>query len=341
MLLFIIGVVLFVTGVVFISISSSQQKKVDFFKANPDDISDDNLDDIKSAVNFSKIAAISSFVIAVVLVITSFVRVVPTGHTGVVTTFGKVEDYTYEAGINFVSPWKSVVKMDNRTQKESLLLNCFSSDIQEVSVIYTVNYQIDKTNAQKIYKTIGKDYFTKVVQPKVYEAVKGVFAKYNAENLIASRGILSKEVETVLSESLEQYNVQLVSTSIEDIDFTDSFTNAVEAKQVAEQNKLRAQTEQEQAIIEAKANAEKVTIAADAEAQAQIIAAKADAEVAKIGADAAEYQGQKDAAIMSNLGQMLEKYPLLVDYYHVTNWDGKLPTTYMGDDVNTLMQVGH
>ena len=277
--------------------------------------------------------------LTVVFGIGSFVRVVPTGHTGVVTTFGRVEDITYEAGINFVAPWKEVIKMDNRTQKSSLSLNCFSSDIQEVTLTYTVNYQIDKSNAQKIYKTIGVDYFEKVVQPKILEAVKGVFAKYNAETLIASRGILSSEIEEILSKSLEQYNVQLVSTSIEDIDFTDSFTDAVEAKQVAEQNKLRAQTEQEQAIIEAKANAEKVTIAADADAQAQIIAAKADAEVAKIGADAAEYQGQKDAAIMSNLGAMLSQYPELVDYYYVTNWNGELPETYMGENAHTIMEL--
>ncbi len=269
----------------------------------------------------------------------SAVRVVPTGHTGIVTTFGKVEDYTYEAGVHFVAPWQTVVNMDNRTQKAQISLNCFSSDIQEVSVVYTVNYQIDKTNAQMIYKTIGVSYFDNVVNPKILEAVKGVFAKYNAENLVAQRGTLSSEIEEILSESLVQYNVQLVSTSIEDIDFTDSFTNAVEAKQVAEQNKLKAQTEQEQAIIEAEAEAQRVKIAAQATADSQIIAAQADAEVAKIGADAAEYQGQKDAAIMSNLGAMLAQYPELVEYYYVTNWDGQLPETYMGENANTIMSL--
>ena len=283
--------------------------------------------------------SVIAFVLAVGFCAGACVKVVPTGHTGVVTTFGKVEDVTYEAGINFVAPWKKVINMDNRTQKSSLSLNCFSSDIQEVTLTYTVNYQIDKANAQKIYKTIGVDYFEKVVQPKILEAVKGVFAQYNAETLIASRGKLSSEIEVILADSLEQYNVQLVSTSIEDIDFKDSFTDAVEAKQVAEQNKLRAQTEQEQAIIEAKANAEKVEIAAEAEAKAQIIAAQADAEIAKIGADAAEYQGQKDAAIMSNLGAMLKQYPELVDYYYVTNWNGELPETYMGENAHTIMEL--
>ncbi|MCR4727933.1 MAG: prohibitin family protein [Lachnospiraceae bacterium] len=285
------------------------------------------------------IMGIGAFILSAVFAVSSCVRVVPTGHTGVVTTFGKVEDVTYEAGINFVAPWKKVTNMDNRTQKASLALNCFSSDIQEVTLTYTVNYQIDKANAQTIYKTIGVDYFEKVVQPKILEAVKGVFAKYNAESLIASRGILSTEVEEILSDSLSQYNVQLVSTSIEDIDFTDSFTDAVEAKQVAEQNKLRAQTEQEQAIIEANAKAEMKVIEANAQAESQIVAAQADAEVAKIGADAAEYQGIKDAAIMSNLGEMLQKYPELIKYYYATNWNGELPETMLGENASVLMQM--
>lgn len=278
-----------------------------------------------------------TFLVGVGLLIGSCVKTVPTGHTGVVTSFGSVEDYTYEAGVHFDLPWRKVTKMDNRTQVSSLELSCFSSDIQEVSLVYTVNYQIDKANAQTIYRTIGTSYFDVVVQPKVLESVKGVFAKYTAENLVAKRAVLSAEIEEVLKEEMEKYNIEIVNTSIEDIDFTDTFTNAVEAKQVAEQNKLRAKTEQEQKIIEANAQAEQLKIDAQAKADAEIIAANAQAEVAKIGADASEYQGIKDAAIMSNLGEMLNKYPTLVDYYRVTGWDGKLPSTYFGDSDESVL----
>ena len=275
----------------------------------------------------------------VVCIVGSCIKTVPTGHTGVVTTFGKVEDYTYEAGVHFDKPWSKVTNMDNRTQKATLSVGAFSSDIQAVDIVYTVNYQIYKSNAQEIYKNIGSDYFEVVVQPKVLEALKGVFAKYNAESLIANRDKLSKEVEDVLVSSVSIYNIEIVSTAIENIDFTDTFTDAVEAKQVAEQNKLKAQTEQEQLIIEANAQAEKVKIEAQAQADAQIIAAQADAEVAKIGADAAEYQGQKDAAIMSNLGAMLSKYPNLLQYYYTQAWDGSLPETYLGDDASLLLEM--
>jgi regulator of protease activity HflC (stomatin/prohibitin superfamily) len=267
------------------------------------------------------------------------IKTVPTGNTGIVTTFGKVENVTLDAGVHFMAPWKKVVNMDNRTQKQSIEMSCFSSDIQEVSVTYTVNYQINKANAQEIYKTIGTEYFDKIVMPKALEAVKSVFAKYTAEDLIASRSSLSKEIETILIEKLEAQNIQITATSIENIDFTDAFTNAVEAKQVAEQNKLKAQTEQAQQTLEAQAAAERKVIEAKANADSSIVAAQADAEVAKIAADSAEYQGQKDAAIMSNLGTMLERYPQLVKYYYVTNWDGKMPETMLDDNSNILMNI--
>lgn len=266
-----------------------------------------------------------------IICLIGFIKTVPTGSTGIVTTFGRIENITLDAGIHFMAPWKKVVNMDNRTQKQSIEMQCFSSDIQEVSVIYTVNYQINKANAQEIYRTIGKEYFDKIVMPKALEAVKSVFAKYTAEALVASRAGLSKEIEAVLVDDLSKQNIQITATSIENIDFTDAFTNAVEAKQVAEQNKLKAQTEQAQATLEAQAQAERQVIKAQADADASILAAKADAEVAKISSDSALYQGEKEASILQRVGEQLAKYPDLVKYKYIEGWDGKMPQTILGN----------
>ncbi|MBR2583157.1 MAG: hypothetical protein IKD61_07165 [Oscillospiraceae bacterium] len=75
-----------------------------------------------------------ALVLSAALTVLSCVATVPTGHTGVVTTFGKVEDYTLDAGVHLVKPWQQVVKMDNRVQKQTVKLACFSSDIQEVNM---------------------------------------------------------------------------------------------------------------------------------------------------------------------------------------------------------------
>ena len=204
--------------------------------------------------------------IGVLLIAASCYTSIPTGHTGVVTTFGNVENYTLEAGIHFKLPWQDTIKMDNRVQKHTQDLSCFSSDIQEVNMTYTVNYQISKQDAMTIYKTIGTNYFETVISPCISEAVKIVTAKYSAEALVSSRSQMAEEIENELKTKLAQYHIELVGTSIENMDFTDAFTEAVEAKQVAQQNKLRAETEAEQKVIEAKAEAEIKKVEADADA---------------------------------------------------------------------------
>ena len=181
-----------------------------------------------------------------------------------------------------------------------------------------------------------------VVVPKVQETVKQVVAKYNAESLISNRAEVSTTIEDNLRDILAGYNIELVAASMENMDFTDAFTNAVEAKQVAEQNKIKAQTEQEQAIIEAKAAAEKVRIDAQAQADAQLIAAQNDVEVQKLAADAAEYAGQKQAAVNERISQSLT--PELNQYYLIEAWkDGAaMPNTVVGDSslINGVLNYG-
>ena len=253
-------------------------------------------------------------IVGVVLLILSTAVMVPTGHTGVVTTFGRVENITLDSGLNWVKPWQNVVKMDNRVQKQTIDLECFSSDIQEVSMTYTVNYQIKKSDAMTIYSSIGKNYYETVVIPCITESVKTVVAKYDAEQLVGMREELALQIETDLSQKLLSYNIEVVSTSVENMDFTDAFTNAVEAKQVAQQNKLKAETEAEQAVIEA----------------------EAAAQVQKVEADAAAYEmltkAEAEAAANEKIGASLTYE--LIDYMYAVNWDGKLPT-YMGGD-NTV-----
>ena len=233
---------------------------------------------------------------------------VDTGHVGIVRTFGKVEDYTFDSGFHLKAPWNSVVQMDNRVQKTTIELPCFSSDIQEVNTTYTVNYQISKTNAQNLYRDVGTGYLETVVNPTIQETVKTIIAKYTAEDLIGKRAEVAVEIEALLVTNLQKYNIDVTSTAIENMDFTDSFTAAVEAKAVAAQNKLQAQIEQERLTMEAQKAAERAQI--EAEAQAVVdktkataakeiaeIQAEADRLVAQIGADSAEYQGKKEAAI--------------------------------------------
>lgn len=280
----------------------------------------------------------AGFIAAVICVVVASCTSIPTGYTGIVTTFGRVENTTLDAGVHMIAPWQNVIKMDNRVQKETIEMSCFSSDIQEVEVVYTINYQIDKENAMNIYRTIGKSYYDTAILPNVSETVKTVVARYTAENLISSRAELALAIEDLLADALAKYNIQIASTAIEDMDFSDAFTNAVEAKQVAAQNKLQAEIEQEQKTMEQQATAERSVIEAEAAAEVAKIQAQADLEVTKIQADAAEYAGQKEAAKNKAISESLTD--ALIDYYYIQQWSGNLPTSYVGsENVSTIVGV--
>jgi regulator of protease activity HflC (stomatin/prohibitin superfamily) len=261
---------------------------------------------------YSFIVVVIGLVITAIFIIGSMVHTVPTGKTGILTTFGKVENYTLDAGLNITAPWQNVILMDNQVQKETIDLTAFSSDIQEVSVKYTVNYQIDSKNAMNIYRSIGKNYFTKIIYPITVEAVKETTALYTAEALINSRNEVALHTEELIATRLAEYNIQLTGTAIEDMDFADVFTNAVEAKQVAQQNKLKAETEAQQKIVEANAAAEVRKVEAEAEAYETKVKAEAEAEA-----------NAKIAASITNT---------LIEYEYAQKWNGQLPTYMSGDN---------
>ena len=292
-------------------ITKREQKRIDRFG--------DETTTVDTIVHRGRIVAtVLVVVIALIFAISCF-SFVPTGHTGVVTLFGKVEDYTLDSGVHFKNPFARVIKMDNRIQKESVELSCFSSDIQEVEVVFTLNYQISKEYAMNIYKTIGKNYFDTAVSPIITESVKTVAARYTAEDLINKRNELAMAIETDMKEKLLIFNIELVSTSIEDMDFTDAFTDAVEAKQVAAQNKLRAETEAAQRV-------------AEAEAEAQIRRVTAEAEAYEI-LQRAEAEAQANQKLAESITDRLIEYR----YYEV--WDGKLPQMVMGESTTPMVQI--
>lgn len=282
------------------------------------------------------IGSVVALIVAIILAF-SMIKTVPTGYTGILTTFGKVEPNTVSAGVHVIAPWQKIVKLDNRTQKVSVETDTFSKDIQQVKVSLAVNFCIDQTTAQELYKTVGVNYYESVVLPRILENVKAVVAEYSAENLVAKRGELSDEILTRLTDDAAAYGINIISISVEDIDFTDEFTDAVERKQVASQNKLAAETEQAQKTMEEQAAADRAVISAKARAEQDIIAANAELEVTKIQAEAALYAGEKEAEMNKRIAESLT--PNLVKYYYIKQWEGVLPKTVLGEDSSFMISL--
>lgn len=288
-------------------------------------------------VSTKKVAAFAAAIILILMIPLCCIRTVPTGYTGILTTFGRVENVSLDAGVHLKWPWQRIVTIDNRVQKVNLDTEAFSSDIQQTVVQLAVNYSIDQQTAQDLYKQVGKNYYENIVFPRILEDTKAIFAQYSAENLIAKRNELANKIEQLLSEDMKPYGINIVSLSIQDIDFTDEFTDAVERKQVAVQEKLTAETKQAQATMEQQAEAERAIIKAKADAEQAKIAAEADLEVVKIQSEAALFAGEKEAEANRKIGDTLNQN--LIKYYYIKQWDGKLPETMLSDASEYLINV--
>ena len=279
--------------------------------------------------------------LVVILAADSFATV-PVGSTGILLTFGKVEDgKALSEGLHIKLPLvQRIVSMDNRVKKLELNTEAFSKDIQTVSATLAVNYRLQAEKSFAIYKTHGTQYEQNIIVPATHEVLKSVCAQYTAEELISKRAESSDMMRDELDAKLSGMGITVTDFNIIDFDFSDEFINAVEAKQVAEQVKKKAATENETAIAQAErekqvsikqseAEAERVRIEAEAQAQSTLIAAQAQADAVKLAADAEAYR-------MENEGKYVTAS--LIDKILAENWDGKLPNV-VGGDVKGILNV--
>ena len=267
--------------------------------------------------------------IAVVSVLMS-IRIVPAGCTGVVLTFGEVSDTSLTEGLHFVIPFAQKVEIiSNKIQIYETTADAVSKDLQSVSTKIAVNYRIRSEASARIFREIGVDYKDVILMPTVQEGMKSVCAKYNAEQLISQRAAVAEEIKVELEGKVSEYGIEIEKFNIVNFDFSKEFNDAIEAKQVAEQNLIKTRTEQNQEIVVAEAEAKKKVIQAEADAKNKVVAAEAEAKAIKAKADA---QAEANKTISASIN------PSLIQYQTIEKWNGVVPK--VASSANPLISLG-
>ncbi len=225
----------------------------------------------KKIINFNlkKILIPLAIILLVLVVALNSFTVVEAGHTGVVVTLGRVQDTVLQEGIHAKIPFvQQVVKIDNRIRKLEVSTEAFSKDLQSVQTVLAINYRVDTAKSYSIYKNIGADYESVLVTPAVNEVLKAITSAYTAEESVTNRTLISEGLVSGLNEKLNAIGLYITDVNIIDFDFSEAFINAIEEKQIAQQQLLKAETEKQTAITNAEAEAEAIRIRAEAEAEA-------------------------------------------------------------------------
>lgn len=219
--------------------------------------------------SIKKIILAVVILLAVIIVGSNCFTIVEAGHTGVVVTLGKVNEGVLQEGMHAKIPFvQKIVKIDNRIVKLEVSTEAFSKDLQTVNTTLAINYRVDTAKSYSIYKNIGTSYESVLVVPAVNEVLKAITTQYKAEESVTNRALISDGLVQGLNEKLNSIGLYVTDVNIINFDFSEAFINAIEEKQVAQQQLLKAETEKQTAITNAEAEAEAMKIKAEAEAEA-------------------------------------------------------------------------
>ena len=222
---------------------------------------------MKKSIKAIIISAVAALVL--IVVIANSFTIVEAGHTGVVVTLGKVNEGVLQEGIHAKIPFiQKIVKIDNRIVKLEVDTEAFSKDLQTVNTTLAINYRVDTSKSYSIYKNIGASYESVLVTPAVNEVLKAITAQYTAEESVTNRALISEGLVSGLNDKLNSIGLYITDVNIINFDFSEAFITAIEEKQVAQQQLLKAETEKQTAITNAEAEAEAMKIKANAEAEA-------------------------------------------------------------------------
>jgi len=241
--------------------------------------------------------------IAIMVVFGSF-GTVKAGERGVKTRLGEVAGVV-EPGLYFKLFFiERVHKMSVKTrtviyEKENPLTSA-SKDLQDVSISTVVNYRINPTKVEQIFVQYGTvdSFEERAIRPVVRDTVKAVSSQFTAEELVTKRAQFGLDTLKLLNERLVEKSVIVEEGNITNLQFSPSFSQAIEAKVTAVQNAEAAKNKLEQVKFEAE---QKVTTA------------RAEAESIRLQSDAA------------NNEKYIQLKSLDVQAEAINKWNGVLP----------------
>ncbi|KAK2680914.1 hypothetical protein RAB80_002707 [Fusarium oxysporum f. sp. vasinfectum] len=152
-----------------------------------------------------------------------------------------VKETVVNEGTHFLVPWlqKSII-FDVRTKPRNIATTTGSKDLQMVSLTLRVLHRPNVKALPKIYQNLGADYDERVLPSIGNEVLKAIVAQFDAAELITQREAVSERIRNDLTLRAAEFNIAL--------------EDAVEQKQIAQQDAERARFIVERAEQERQAN---------------------------------------------------------------------------------------
>ncbi len=250
----------------------------------------------------STVGAAVGLLILVVGLSGPFVEV-PAGNVGVVMNFGSVQSGTLKPGLHVVVPIvQRVVIIDTRVQPHQFKeIEAASAEYQTVKLTGVMNYHVDGEFASDLYQRVGTDFASKVIDPAFNDFIKTVVPQYKVDQILGARDEIRSKAKDALGANLARYHIIVDDIYIANISFSDAFQQAIEAKQVAQQ---QVQTET-QILAQKKIQAEQAVAQAQGQADSNVKLAEGQAAATIALADG---QATANKALAASLSDQILQY---------------------------------
>lgn len=172
----------------------------------------------------------------------STIVMVPAGHVGVQTLFGKVYPQTLSEGIHFINPLVSVVKMSVRTREIFEHAEVPSKEGLNVVLEASMLYHVQPGQAARLYQQVGPGYARVVLAPQFRSAIRGVTVQHEAKDLYTSgRELIATQITEDLEKPLRERGLVLEKVLLRRITLPKMVEEAINDKLAAEQQAQRMQ----------------------------------------------------------------------------------------------------
>ncbi|MFN8548269.1 MAG: prohibitin family protein [Candidatus Eisenbacteria bacterium] len=169
-----------------------------------------------------------------------WIRIIPAGHVGVVDLFGTVNPRSLKSGIHLVNPFATVVPMSIKTQEVKETMDVPSKEGLSMTIDISALFHLDPEKAPEVYRTIGPDYVSVVLEPQFRSVTRGVTASYEARALYTSeREQLAQLITVDLEKLVEPRGMVIESTPLRQLALPQGLAAAIEEKLQAEQASQR------------------------------------------------------------------------------------------------------
>jgi len=253
----------------------------------------------------------------IVLILGLATTVILTGKTGVITRLGQIQDRTLSPGIHMIMPIVNKVdSMDNRIQTVSPEQTVSAEAEGQINVYYsniTVEYRLQPGAASVWVKANIGDSGAMITMSNIQSAIREVsilLPDTQATNRAIVEPLAREALQRRVDNAYAPEIIVITNLLIGSADFDSVYNDAILARQTAETERQRVETENKTKVSRAEADADALLTRVTAEADALKIAA----------------EGQRDAYAKMRITETDDiLYKLFLE-----EWDGRLPAV-MGD----------